>query len=71
MRGRTHESPGCRGPAHQRGAQQPTRPLLRRRLLRQQQEDIQAGAADYLALPPYPYRLGRRRRLCWHITTPG
>jgi hypothetical protein len=30
--------------------------LLRRRLLRQQQEDLQAGAADYLAIPPYPYR---------------
>jgi hypothetical protein len=30
--------------------------LLRRRLLRQQQEDLQAGAADYWAIPTYPYR---------------
>ena len=30
--------------------------LQRRRQLRQQQEDIQAGIADYLALPPYPSR---------------
>jgi hypothetical protein len=30
--------------------------LMRRRLLRQQQEDLQAGLVDYLAIPPYPYR---------------
>jgi hypothetical protein len=30
--------------------------LNRRRLLRQQQEDLQAGLVDYLAIPPYPPR---------------
>ncbi len=30
--------------------------LRRRRLLREQQEDIQAGLVDYQAIPPYPYR---------------
>jgi hypothetical protein len=30
--------------------------LDRRRLLRQQQEDLQAGLVDYLAMPPYPFR---------------
>jgi hypothetical protein len=30
--------------------------LDRRRQLRQQQEDLQAGLVDYLAIPPYPYR---------------
>jgi hypothetical protein len=30
--------------------------LERRHLLRQQQEDIQAGLVDYVALPPYPPR---------------
>ncbi len=30
--------------------------LKRRRLLRQQQEDLQAGLVDYLAIPPYPPR---------------
>ena len=31
-------------------------PLHRRRQLRQQQEDIQAGLVDYEAIPPYPRR---------------
>jgi hypothetical protein len=31
--------------------------LERRRLLRLQQEDLQAGLVDYLAIPPYPLRL--------------
>jgi len=30
--------------------------LNRRRRLRQQQEQIQAGLVDWLALPPYPPR---------------
>ncbi|MCD4726725.1 MAG: hypothetical protein K8R46_03625 [Pirellulales bacterium] len=30
--------------------------LERRRRLRRQQEDIQAGLVDYLAIPPYPPR---------------
>jgi hypothetical protein len=30
--------------------------LDRRRRLREQQEDLQAGLVDYLAIPPYPYR---------------
>ena len=30
--------------------------LERRRKLRQQQEDIQAGLVDYLAIPPYSIR---------------
>ena len=30
--------------------------LERRHKLRQQQEDIQAGLVDYLAIPPYPTR---------------
>ena len=30
--------------------------LNRRRLLRRQQEDLQAGLVDYLAIPPYPPR---------------
>jgi hypothetical protein len=30
--------------------------LARRSRLRQQQEDLQAGLADYLAIPPYPAR---------------
>ncbi len=30
--------------------------LDRRRQLRQQQEDLQAGLVDYLAIPPYPFR---------------
>jgi hypothetical protein len=30
--------------------------LDRRRQLRQQQEDLQAGLADYEAIPPYPIR---------------
>jgi hypothetical protein len=30
--------------------------LARRHRLRRQQEDIQAGLADYLAMPPYPPR---------------
>jgi hypothetical protein len=30
--------------------------LDRRRRLRQQQEDLQAGVVDYLAIPPYPFR---------------
>jgi len=30
--------------------------LDRRRMLRQQQEDIQAGLVDYEAIPPYPTR---------------
>jgi hypothetical protein len=30
--------------------------LHRRRQLRQQQEDIQAGLVDYQAIPPYPVR---------------
>jgi hypothetical protein len=30
--------------------------LERRRQLREQQEDLQAGLVDYLAIPPYPYR---------------
>jgi hypothetical protein len=30
--------------------------LVRRHRLREQQEDIQAGLVDYLAIPPYPYR---------------
>jgi hypothetical protein len=30
--------------------------LERRRQLRQQQEDLQAGLVDYLAIPPYPFR---------------
>ena len=42
--------PSAGAPNSQLGA------LLRRRLLRQQQEDLQAGAADYWAIPTYPYR---------------
>jgi hypothetical protein len=30
--------------------------LVRRRQLRAQQEDIQAGLVDYQAMPPYPIR---------------
>ena len=30
--------------------------LVRRQRLRQQQEDLQAGLVDYLAIPPYPFR---------------
>jgi hypothetical protein len=30
--------------------------LERRRQLRRQQEDLQAGLVDYLAIPPYPVR---------------
>jgi len=30
--------------------------LDRRRRLRMQQEDLQAGLVDYLAIPPYPFR---------------
>jgi hypothetical protein len=30
--------------------------LMRRRRLREQQEDLQAGLDDYLAIPPYPNR---------------
>ena len=30
--------------------------LERRRRLREQQEDLQAGLVDYLAIPPYPFR---------------
>jgi len=30
--------------------------LERRHQLRQQQEEIQAGLVDYLAIPPYPFR---------------
>jgi hypothetical protein len=30
--------------------------LMRRYQLREQQEDIQAGLVDYLAIPPYPFR---------------
>ena len=30
--------------------------LDRRRQLRQQQEDLQAGLVDYLTIPPYPFR---------------
>ena len=30
--------------------------LDRRRRLREQQEDIQAGLLDYQAIPPYPIR---------------
>lgn len=30
--------------------------LNRRHQLRQQQEDLQAGLVDYLAIPPYPPR---------------
>jgi hypothetical protein len=30
--------------------------LDRRRRLREQQEDLQAGPVDYLATPPYPFR---------------
>ena len=30
--------------------------LDRRRHLRRQQEDLQAGLVDYLAIPPYPFR---------------
>jgi hypothetical protein len=30
--------------------------LTRRHRLREQQEDLQAGLVDYLAIPPYPPR---------------
>ena len=30
--------------------------LDRRRQLRQQQEDLQAGVVDYESIPPYPFR---------------
>ncbi len=42
--------PPLGAPSKQLGA------LKRRRLLRQQQEDLQAGLVDYLAIPPYPPR---------------
>jgi hypothetical protein len=45
---RSGPQPGA--PSNQLGA------LERRRLLRQQQEEIQAGLVDYVTIPPYPYR---------------
>ena len=42
--------PPSGAPSNQLGA------LRRRRLLREQQEDLQAGLVDYLAMPPYPVR---------------
>jgi len=57
MRGRTRETRGGLDRDRPAGAlSSHLSALNRRRLLRQQQEEIQAGLVDYQAMPPYPPR---------------